>query len=164
MNSAASIVELINVPKELTLEFLGTFARFEYALKRAGYAQGDDKRVSADWDTFAKDIALLDPATLTPLLHCCPYLQDHPPKKQILVGSGLQWALRERGSGSAVVELLLDVRTVRNNVFHGGKFPDGPVDEPLRDRQLVADCMAVFASLLKLPLPKTVAEYFWSGV
>ena len=32
------ILELLNVPRDLTLEFLAIFARFEFALKKAGYA------------------------------------------------------------------------------------------------------------------------------
>jgi hypothetical protein len=36
-------------------------------------------------------------------------------------------------SGSTIGDVLLSVRTVRNNVCHGGKFPDGVVIEPLRD-------------------------------
>ncbi len=159
----SSIIESLNVPRELTLEFLGTFARFEYALKRAGYVRGDDKQVSADWDRFAREIAALDPTTLAPVLGCCQYLQEHPPKKQVLIDRRLQWVLRQGSCGSAVGEILLNVRTVRNNVFHGGKFPDGPVDEPLRDEQLVTECLAVLKSLLGLPLPQNVAEHFWSG-
>ena len=50
---ATSILDLLNVPRELTLDFLATFARFEFALKKAGYAQGDDSKVSPDWDSFA---------------------------------------------------------------------------------------------------------------
>jgi hypothetical protein len=56
--------------------------------------------------------------------------------------------------------VLLSVRTIRNNVFHGGKFPDGMITDPLRDEQLNRDCLAVLQSLLKLPLPNGVAEHF----
>jgi len=78
---AASILDLFNVPRELTLEFLATFARFEFALKKASYAQGDNSKVSPDWDTFAKDVAKIDAAVLAPLLNGCKYLQQHPPQK-----------------------------------------------------------------------------------
>ncbi len=56
---AASILDLLNVPPELTLEFLASFARFEFALKRAGYALGDDTKVMPDRDSFARDVAQL---------------------------------------------------------------------------------------------------------
>ncbi len=156
----ASILDLLNVPRALTLEFLATFARFEFALKKAGYVKGDDSRVSPDWDSFAGDVAKLDAALLAPALNACPYLQQHPPKKQILQNGQLRWTDRQGISGSAIGNVLLSIRTVRNNVFHGGKFPDGPVAEPLRDEQLIRDCLAVLEALLQLPLPNGVADNF----
>src|SRR6266566_1774402 len=92
---ADSILDLLNVPRELTLEFLATFARFEFALKKAGYAQGDDSKVSPDWDSFARDVARLDAAVLAPVLNACQYLQQHPPKKQVLQNGALHWVERQ---------------------------------------------------------------------
>jgi len=156
----ATIIELFRISKELTVEFLGTFARFEYALKRAGYVKGDEKHVWADWDGFGHKLASLDPAILAPVLKCCHYLRDHPPKKQVMRGGQLEWAVRTP-AGSAIEDILLSTRTVRNNVFHGGKFPDGPVAEPLRDEQLIRDCLAALKAILDIPgFPKTITEYF----
>ena len=157
---AASILDLLNVPRELTLEFLATFSRFEFALKKAGYATGDNSKVSPDWDSFANDVALLDANVLAPVLNACQYLQQHPPKKQVLDNGALRWVARQGTTGSAIGDVLLSVRTVRNNVFHGGKFPDGMVTDPLRDEQLIRDCLAVLKGLLELPLPKQVADIF----
>ena len=56
--------------------------------------------------------------------------------------------------------MLLSVRTVRNNVFHGGTFPDGVIIDPLHDEQLIRDCLAVLTRLLELPLPKDAANIF----
>ena len=65
---------------------------------------------------------------------------------------------------SEIENTLLDLRTIRNNVFHGGKFPDGPVDEPLRDQKLIVDCLALLSALLELPeLQNSVARYFKPG-
>jgi hypothetical protein len=158
------ILELLNVPRDLTLEFLAIFARFEFALKKAGYAQGDDSKVSPDWDSFARDVAKLDAAALAPVLNGCQYLQQHPPKKQVLQNGALQWVARQGTSGSAIGDVLLSVRTVRNNVFHGGKFPDGVITDPLRDEQLIRDCLAVLKGLLELLLPKDVAKLFKEGL
>jgi hypothetical protein len=157
---ATSILDLLNIPKALTLEFMATFARFEFALKKSGYARGDDSQVSPHWDAFANDVAKLDAAVLAPVLNSCQYLQQHPPKKQVLQNGHLRWVERQGTSGSAIGDVLLSVRTVRNNVFHGGKFPDGMITDPLRDEQLIRDCLAVLQSLLKLPLPNNVAEHF----
>jgi len=60
--------------------------------------------------------------------------------------------------------VLLSVRTVRNNLFHGGKFPDGVITDPLRDEQLIRDCLAFLKGLLGLPLPKGVANVFKEGI
>lgn len=157
---APSILDLLDVPRELTLEFLATFARFEFALKKAGYAQGDDTKVLPDWDSFARDVAKLDAAVLAPVLHACRYLQEHPPKKQILQNGSLQWVARQGTSGSAIGDVLLSVRTVRNNLFHGGKFPDGMITDPVRNEQLIQDCLAALQGLLDLPLPKDVSNIF----
>ena len=157
---AIKLFDLLNVPRELTLDFLATFARFEYALKRAGYVVGDEGKVSPDWDRFAKDVSALDAAVLTPILDSCKYLQEHPPKKQILRAGQVLWVDRRVPAGSAIAEVLLSVRTVRNNVFHGGKFPDGPVAEPLRDERLIRECLGVLDSLLETPLPNRVSEHF----
>jgi len=60
-----------------------------------------------------------------------------------------------------IEEVLLSVRTVRNNVFHGGEFPDGPVAEPLRDERLVGDYLALLNALLVSPaIPEAVTRYF----
>jgi len=158
------IFELLNVRRDLTLEFLAIFARFEFALKKAGYAHGDDSKVSPDWDSFARDVAKLDVAVLAPVLNACQYLQQHPPKKQALQNGCLHWVVRQGTSGSAIGDVLLSVRTVRNNVFHGGKFPDGVITDPLRDEQLILDCLAVLKGLLELPLPKNVANLFKEGL
>jgi hypothetical protein len=157
---AASILDLLNVPRELTLEFLATFARYEFALKKSGYARGDNNQVSPDWDVFANDVAKLDPAALAPVIGASQYLQQYPPKKQVLDNGLIRWTDRQGTSGSAIGDVLLSVRTVRNNVFHGGKFPDGIITEPLRDERLIRECLAVLNALLLLPLPRNVAENF----
>jgi hypothetical protein len=156
-----SFLERFPVPKDLTIEFVGTFARFEYALKRAAYVQGDESSVSADWDRLANELNALGAAALAPVFKCSSYLQKCPPTKQVLRAGELHWELRKGTCGSAIGDVLVDVRTVRNNVFHGGKFPDGPEPEPLRDEQLIKDCLAVLKSVLEIPsLPPAIAACF----
>jgi hypothetical protein len=92
-----SIFDLINVPRTLTLEFLATFARFEFALKKAGYVRGNESQIFPDWDSFARDVSGLDPATLAATIRCCTYLQAHPPRKQVLIDGRLQWVCVQEG-------------------------------------------------------------------
>jgi hypothetical protein len=155
----SDIIDSLNVPKELTLEFFAAFARFEYALKRAGYVVGNDKSASAGWDRFAVDLRDMGDAALAPVLAVCVYLRQHPPKKQVVNNGKLEWVVRPV-AGSPIEDVLLSIRTVRNNVFHGGKFPTGVVAEPLRDRQLIEECLAVLNAVLELPLPNTIAGHF----
>jgi hypothetical protein len=110
---ATELFELLNVRRELTLDFMAVFARFEYALKQGGYVKGDERQVSPDWDHFAKDVSTLDAVILAPVLNSCKYLQEHPPKKQILRAGLLEWADRKGSSGPPIADVLLNVRTVR---------------------------------------------------
>ncbi len=48
--------EHIRINTGLLLEFFLTFARAEYALKNSGFAKGDERQVSPDWDGFAVSI------------------------------------------------------------------------------------------------------------
>ncbi|MGD0840672.1 MAG: hypothetical protein ABSA32_05895 [Candidatus Acidiferrales bacterium] len=161
---AISILDLLNVERELTLEFFATFARFEFALKQAGYVRGDERGALPDWDAFARDLARLDASFTAGVLDSCKYLLQHPPKKQIVAAGRLQWVDQRESSGSAIGDVIRSLRIVRNNVFHGGKFPDGPIVEPLRDEALIRDCLAVFERLLDLPLPRDVARIFRGGM
>ena len=157
-----AIIDQFRIPTDLTIEFIGTFARFEYALKRSGYAHGSESQVNPDWDRLGRELATLDEAALSPVIECCPYLRSHPPMKQVLESGLLAWKPRAAMT-SEIETILMSVRTVRNNVFHGGKFPDGPVAEPLRDENLIRDCLALLESLLALPgLPAEVLRHFQS--
>jgi hypothetical protein len=156
------MIEQFHIPKELAIEFLGIFARFEYALKRAGFIEGNENRVAADWDRFGRELELAKPEVLAPIVGCGQYLLSNPPKKQAIEDGRLVWKTRGASGRSTIEEILLSVRTVRNNVFHGGKFPEGPVSEPLRNERLIRDCLAVLNALLSFPeLPGRIVEYFW---
>lgn len=158
------IFAALNIPKELTVEFLGTFARFEYALKRAGYVHGDESQANPNWDRLGNELAAQDAAAVTTVIECCPYLINHPPMKQVLENGELAWKVRGKAK-SEIETILLSVRTVRNNVFHGGKFPTGPVAEPLRDESLIRDCLAVFQALLALPsLSPAISRHFHAEI
>jgi len=82
------------------------------------------------------------------------------PKKQVLDNGALRWVARQGTTGSAIGDALLSVRAVRNNVFDGGKFPDVMVTDPVRDEQLLRDCLAVLKGLLELRLPRNVVNIF----
>ena len=73
------------------------------------------------------------------------------PRKQVVVDKRLAWQDNKRGECEAFEAFVLRmVRTVRNNLFHGGKYPDGPVEEVARNRDLLRAGCRVLEECMKL--------------
>jgi hypothetical protein len=143
----------------LVLEFLFTFSRFEYALKRAGYRGQDGEAAKAEWDRFENDLTALSGDELAPVLARGEYILTTPPKKQVAHGGGLGWE-DSAPTASRIKTVLIYVCRVRNNLFHGGKFPEGPVHDVARDRDLLRAGISVLRALLKVPsLPGGIGHY-----
>lgn len=159
MEVGRSIVQLMQVPPDITLEFLATFARFEYALKRAGYANGNEQGVQPDWNRLGRELAGGPDAALAEVYRAGEYLEANPPMKQVQRGGVLAWK-RINEEPSRIQKLLFDVRTVRNNLFHGGKFPEGLVHEPSRNVQLIQSCLSILNALAAVPALSHISQYF----
>jgi hypothetical protein len=131
---------------ELVADFFIVFSRFEYALKQAGYYKHDDARAEANWEEFAKKNHDRFRPKESKLLEAMEYLRTNPPKKQ-WVNDGKVGFSADRLYGddkNSDLERLIDtVKGVRNNLFHGGKFPSGVVNEPGRDAKLLKAAMCV---------------------
>src|ERR1700752_2467859 len=110
-----------DLPSDLLLDFFVTFARFEYALKRAGYLE-KKPFASPDWRRFAEDLRGIPEENQKAILASATYLQAEPPKQQVVVDGALRWDER-KPSDSQTQSVIESVKTVRNNLFHGGKFP-----------------------------------------
>jgi hypothetical protein len=136
----------LHMPPELACEFLAVFARMEYALKATGkYAAGGEDRVSANWDRFANDIdesfcAVEDER----FRRAVDYLLTQPPRKQVLRQGAVTFVDQQIDTKQLKAQqTLLMTRSVRNNLFHGGKhLPDGE-REAGRNAQLVSSALAV---------------------
>lgn len=74
--------------RELLLEFFLTFARFEYALKSAGFVNGNIREAKPNWSRFGISVdigmARLDPNCAAAV----DYLGLHPPWRQVLTSNG----------------------------------------------------------------------------
>jgi len=88
------IVNALKIDRDLVLEFLAFFARFEYALKRGGYASGNEKEVNANWDTFAQDLRKLPPDKLLSVLTEGSLLLREPPKRRAVKSKPFGCSLR----------------------------------------------------------------------
>ena len=111
------------IPEKLAFEFLGTFACCEYALKGSGFARGNANSVDPDWDGFAKEIdwhfrRVKDQA----FCEAVNFLLSEPPRKQVLRNGHLEWKdSPPNGNLPKAQQVLLMVRRIRNNLFHGAK-------------------------------------------
>ncbi|MCC7382239.1 MAG: hypothetical protein IT384_10440 [Deltaproteobacteria bacterium] len=145
---------VLELDRDVVFEFFVFFSRFEYALKRRGFFDGDEKGVAANWDQFANSVrGKFRDLDQTAFVAACSYLKMHPPKKQVLHQRALSWKETQPGTGESDEAFITRcVRTVRNNLFHGGKYPvpDGPVSEVARDHQLLQHCVAVLDACLAL--------------
>jgi len=142
---------------ELVLQFFITFSRFEYALKRAGFVKnGAYGNASPDWQRFAKKRLEAQLASIpdTEFTEAKSYLLQKPPQRQTYVKSNksMQWQNNTKRSEEGEVEYLLRlVRDVRNNLFHGGKYPEKPVSEQsLRNSKLLQACLTILEKCLSL--------------
>jgi hypothetical protein len=153
--------------------FFITFSRFEYALKRAGFLRSRRRRrndkgppgAEPDWDKFErrKENEAAFAADCSKALQAArTYFEKQPPKRQVVKDGMLGW---EKGgtpdaSKDHLKWLLCEVRCVRNNLFHGGKFPAslGSPDDPRRNKYLIGHAQCILEAVLEYD-PK-VREYF----
>jgi hypothetical protein len=150
----------LKMPANLACEFLGVFARSEYALKASGFARGDEKQAETDWDTFAQAIADDFDLSKDPnLRRAVDYLLTKPPQKLILKNQTLEFfdAPPDKNQRKGQQTLLM-VRRVRNNLFHGGKFLPVPAGDPDRDKLLVEHSLTVLRACI--PLHNKVATAY----
>lgn len=117
----------------------------EYALKAGGFAFGNDKGVDTNWDLFANTVndAFLNIAEAD-VMEAREFLLQAPPRKQVLLDNHLRFVDQVIDTKQRPTQqMLLMVRTVRNNLFHGGKYlPDGE-QEAGRNERLVRASLCV---------------------
>lgn len=140
--------------QKLVFNFFYIFSRFEFALKATGFLYGDNSSVSAGWDKFAESIDRkykLVQITSVQFHRSAKYLFDHPPQKQIKNKSNkLDWKEAGLVSSYDFKNLLLLVRRIRNNLFHGGKFISGSIKGSERDKFLIECSLIILKECLEL--------------
>ena len=107
---------------ELAFRLFQLFSRVEYALKASGFHTGEGP-AEANWRDFALVIEdLIANPDSHELREAIDFIFNAPPKKQIIADGVIQWVVSEPQTDSRADKLLVYVRRVRNNLFHGGKF------------------------------------------
>jgi hypothetical protein len=145
------------IDRDLVTDFFMTFARAEYALKRAGYLS-EQKTPKVRWDKFAAKIGdRLLAADEPAVMQAIKYLADNPPAKQVVKDRSLIWEARKCNKRKPdPLFLILSVTTVRNNLFHGGKKIHGPLAE--RDFRLLLSCLNLLS--YALTIDREVLRFF----
>ena len=155
------------VPDEmrpLVFDFFTFFSRFEFALKNSGYLQKKD-RAEPHWDAFAKknteEFSKLQNQELSVAK---TYLIDNPPLRQMVGARGMEWKeIHFADDQKSLVTYIRIVKQVRNNLFHGGKFPLRPVIDPARDRDLLQHSLVILQHCVQLE-EKVQREFSQSNV
>lgn len=144
------------------LQFFVTFSRFEYALKQAGFVRGDQSYATPDWDRFARERgnALFAEAENIELTEAITLLLREPPQRQIVRNNKVTWEQNAKRNGEGNAQYLLRlVKDVRNNLFHGGKYPSRNVSgQELRNSRLLRACSTILEACLALD--EDVKHYF----
>jgi hypothetical protein len=151
MSTQTTFLHTIAGDDVLVQSFFEMFSRFECALKKAGFVKGDPNGSAIPaWNDFADMLSeKLDAVKDEEFASATSFLLKQPPRKQAFVApNGMRWEPNpRRGNESDARYLLRLVRDVRNNLFHGGKYPGtdgGPIsDESLRNAKLLRACLTV---------------------
>jgi hypothetical protein len=142
-----------NLPEldELGHQMFRQFSRFEYALKAAGHHPENGDAIP-DWSAFAREIDVPFRERLQTdqaLGAAFDYVMTKPPKKQRVVDGQLVWTVSPAGGANPTDNLLIYVRRVRNNLFHGGKYSRGWLD-PERSQPLIRHSLTILGACLEL--------------
>lgn len=142
------------MPK-IAFDFFAVFAKAEYALKRSGFLRKSRDVAEPDWDKFATDLGkqFFEEVRSS---NKAEIIIKAPPKKQTVVSGRLDW--KDTGQIENVEQLFGAIRRIRNNLFHGGKYPCGPIEEVSRNSQLLSEAIDV----IKLAIDRNdvVKNYF----
>jgi hypothetical protein len=136
--------------RQIVIDFFIVFSRFEYALKRRGYLRNG--KAEPDWRRFSeRNAKAFHPNAGNEIREAFDYFMNHPPEKQVVDSDGqLAWASKPLAGKSDLGKVADAIKRVRNNLFHGGKFPSGPVSDPARASDLLRYSLRSFEAVIEL--------------
>ena len=131
--------------KTILLDFIAAYSRIEYALKRNGYTITNDGNAEANWPKFVKDNKeKFNPERNDKLKLAVEYLLSSPAQQQIVLNGDLDFKEHPTTKeGPYLCRLYHCIRITRNNLFHGGKFPNKPVQDLSRNTEVIQNCLTI---------------------
>lgn len=130
-------------------EFFFWFSRFEAALKENGYLQSErpGDRAEPGWQRFVQKWE----HQYVPSTEALRLVALAPAKQVVGANKSLTWAQTAVPQGaSQLAASVLMLKTVRNNLFHGGKHGSLDWDDPQRTHQLLAAARPILDELAQL--------------
>jgi hypothetical protein len=136
-----------NDVQTLAFELFYWFSRFEFALKAADYLKSHTpgRRAEPNWPRFVTDWQ--EKYCLT---SAASALLEANPQEQIVETDGHSLDFQDVSfhiDASDLAKVVKLARTVRNNLFHGGKHGNEGWDNPDRMRQLLPTTIIVLDEL-----------------
>lgn len=130
--------------KDLAFEFFYWFSRFEFALKENGLLKaGPHNSAQADWNKFIATFEMHYEIDIA-----AEELLANPPDVQVVDnGHAWRWSpLTLSDDQSNLSKITLILKTIRNNLFHGGKHGAEGWDKPDRVEFLLSRGIQVLNS------------------
>jgi len=146
--------------KELLFNFFLTFSRFEYALKSSRFFKKPNRNrynpdkphvAEPDWESFENSILrVFSWERSEKLKQACEFLLHSPPDKQVIIQDDTDWAIDwrtpvQQSHETDIKFILKMVRSVRNNLFHGGKYN---TEDTARTERLLRSSILVLGECL----------------
>lgn len=125
------------------------FSRFEHGLIESGFIYN---RVYAGWVAFSERISESFDRGNPEIQEACDYILGNPPRKK----RDNTWVSIDLDEDSDCGNILKCVKTVRNNLFHGSKYPFAPE----RDNILITSCLVILDYCMGIAPPE-VQERIW---
>jgi len=136
---------------KLVNEFFFVFSRFEHALSTSKYLTEEKSGVSPDWNKFARDLNNRFQAHVSEEVRSAiRYYEAAPPKKQIVDFDSVTWKDVLPQTDYQLERLLLLVRRVRNNLFHGEKLGVLLEGDSERDTRLLKHGLTILYACLQI--------------
>ena len=137
---------------KLYYDFFVTFSRFEYAMKKTGsehyLTTGGGQWPKANWKKLIERSQEFN--FENPRVRCAAtFLYNNPPQQQCIINEKLDW---QNYNAPPNQKVLRAVTTVRNNLFHGGKYIPTASESRgnnHRDQQLVKASLIVLQYCLE---------------
>lgn len=133
----------------LAFDFFYWFSRFEFALKENGYLKSHEpgQRAEPGWGDFVRTWH----SQYVPSNDALTLLEIRPKVQIVGPGGSIDWALPYVPKGSSTLaEVVVMLKTVRNNLFHGGKHGEEGWDDPAKSRRLLEAGNRVLGQLAAL--------------